>query len=101
MLHTFLALLNFVLLVFGEGAIRSTQIHPLPIDDPSIPGTTIHGSWKPDFLWAGKAWGIKINTQAPFVLKLNHNWIGSIPVGKHTIYGNHDPKKENGMAIWA
>jgi hypothetical protein len=85
-----LGLLSFVVIVLGEAAIRSTQRHPLSIKGPSIPGTTIHGSWGPDFLWMGKAWWIEVDTQTPLVLKLNHRWIGKIPIGKHNIYENHD-----------
>jgi hypothetical protein len=62
----------------------SMKIDGLPISNVSVTGT-----WKPDFLWMGKAWGIKIQSDEVLELKLDGRAY-VIPKGSHTIYSNHD-----------
>ncbi len=60
------------------------SIDGLPINNSSVTGT-----WMPDFLWAGKAWTIVIQSDAYLELTLDGR-VYIIPKGSHEIYSNHN-----------
>lgn len=79
----------FVFAVFVESSIRSRyggsmSINGLPINNASVTGT-----WMPDFLWAGKAWKIAVQSDDGLELSLDGR-VYIIPKGSHEIYSNHD-----------
>jgi hypothetical protein len=79
----------FVCAVIGDAWIRRTQTAELSIAGTSVKGAEISGAYVPDFLWAGRAWWIEIDTDRPLLLSLDE-WSGRIPVGVHKVYSNHD-----------
>lgn len=83
------ALLFLVCTVTGDAWIRGTQTSELSIAGTPVDGAEISGAYMPDFLWAGRAWWIEIDTDKPLLLSLDE-WSGRIPVGVHKVYSNHD-----------
>jgi len=84
-----IALALFFVAVIAEISIRSRYggamtVHGLPINNVSVTG-----SWIPDFLWSGKAWHLKIQTDDDLELSLDDK-IYIIPKGAHVVYSNHD-----------
>lgn len=60
------------------------SIDGLPVNNASVTGT-----WTPDFLWAGKAWRLEIQSDDDLELSLDGK-VYIIPKGSHEIYSNHD-----------
>ena len=83
------AFMFFVCAVLGDAWIRGTQTAELSIAGTPVDGADISGAYMPDFLWAGRAWWIDIDTDRPLLLTLDE-WTGRIPVGVHRVYSNHD-----------
>ncbi len=75
--------------IFGEEVIRAFQKEQMPVEGLPIKGVTVTSTWKPDFLWSGKAWLMTIQTDRILELQINH-WSGEVPIGEHKIFGNHD-----------
>jgi hypothetical protein len=78
-----------VTVIFIESAVRSHQGGNLPIDGLPIEKATVTGKWQPDFLWAGKAWWIEVESAVPLHVCID-GWQGKIPTGIHSLYSNHD-----------
>ncbi|MFN0127533.1 MAG: hypothetical protein ACKV19_12700 [Verrucomicrobiales bacterium] len=76
-------------LVMGEAWLRGMQREEMVIGGLPVEGARITGVYHPDFLWAGRAWEIRVETADPLVLTLDQ-WTGRIPAGNHTIFSNHD-----------
>ncbi len=84
-----IAVAVFVFAVFVESSIRSRYEGSMSID--GLPGNNASatGTWMPDFLWAGKAWKLEIQSDDDLELSLDgKDYI--IPKGSHEIYSNHD-----------
>lgn len=79
----------FLAIAFAEELIRSTQRESMHVNGLPLPNVQITAMWQPDFLWAGKAWWIDIETNVPLVIQLD-TWRGEVPSGKHKVFGNHD-----------
>ncbi len=75
--------------VLLEESIRQQTGGPIEISGLPIPGVQIAGQWHPDFLWTGRAWRIRIQTERSLRLQLDER-IYDIPSGDHTLYSNHD-----------
>jgi hypothetical protein len=96
------ALAIFVFAVFVESGIRSRYGSPMSIDGLPINNSSVTGTWLPDFLWAGKAWRLEIQTDDDLELKLDDK-VYIIPKGSHVIYSNHDHTntgKFGGQEFW-
>ncbi len=84
-----ISLAIFTLLIFVEPNIRGHYGGPMSIDGLPISNTNVAGAWIPDFLWAGKAWKLEIQSSIDLKLSLDDkDYI--IPKGSHIIYSNHD-----------
>jgi len=83
------ALAIFVFAVFVESSIRSRYGGPMSIDGLPINNASVTGKWMPDFLWAGKAWKIVIQSDDDLELSLDDR-VYIIPKGSHEIYSNHN-----------
>jgi hypothetical protein len=73
----------------AEEGIRSTQREDMPVHGLPLPDVQITAMQQPDFLWAGKAWWINVETRVPLVIHLD-DWKGEVPPGRHRIFSNHD-----------
>lgn len=83
------ALAIFVLAVFVESSIRSRYAGPMSINGLPINNASVTGTWMPDYLWAGKAWKIAVQSDDGLELSLDGS-VYIIPKGSHEIYSNHD-----------
>ncbi len=85
----------FLIVVFLASAVgvdamlRNYFGGPMKIDDLPISNVSVNGTWKPDFLWMGKAWRIEIQSDEALELKLDDRTY-VIPKGSHAVYSNHD-----------
>ena len=84
-----IALALFVFAVFVESSIRSRYERPMSIDGLPIKNASVTGTWMPDFLWAGKAWRLEIQSEDDLELILDDK-VYIVPKGSHEIYSNHD-----------
>lgn len=79
----------FALAVLVESSIRSRYGGPMSINGLPVNNASVTGTWMPDFLWAGKAWKIVIQSDDDLELSLDGRAY-IIPKGSHEIYLNHD-----------
>ena len=96
------ALAIFLFAVFVESGIRSVYGGPMSIDGLPLNNSSVTGTWMPDFLWAGKAWRLEIQTDDDLELKLDDK-VYIIPKGSHEVYSNHDHTntgKFGGQEFW-
>lgn len=84
-----IALAMFVFAVFVESNIRGRYGGPMSIDGLPVNNASVTGTWIPDFLWAGKAWRLEIQSDDDLELSLDDK-VYIIPKGSHEIYSNHD-----------
>lgn len=78
----------FAVALADEG-IRSIQRETMPVNGLPLPNIKVTAMRKPDFLWAGTAWWIDIETDTPLIIQLD-DWQGKVPAGRHKIFSNHD-----------
>ncbi|MEO0530893.1 MAG: hypothetical protein AAF266_10025 [Planctomycetota bacterium] len=84
-----LAGIFLVSILVADAMVRISAGGAMPINGPPLDGTKVNGQWHPDFLWAGKAWQIEIETTQRVRLSLDDkDYV--IPKGAHTLYSNHD-----------
>lgn len=84
--------LAVVLLAFAvivEESVRSRYGGPMSIHGLPLNNARVTGTWKPDFLWTGRAWIIEFQSHEGLELSLDGRTY-TIPKGSHTIYSNHD-----------
>jgi hypothetical protein len=80
----------FIAGVLTENYIRSLAREPIPVVISDNLTVKVEAHVQPDFLWAGKAWWIKITTRVPVRLDIDGEWEATIPPGTNTVYSNHD-----------
>ena len=73
----------------AEGFVRSKFGGAMTIAGVPIDGAKIEGTWQPDFLWAGKAWRIQVQCEAPLEILLDEKSY-VVPGGAHVLYSHHD-----------
>lgn len=79
----------FISFIILEEYLRARATAPIPVNDAAVPGTIITAASKPDFLWAGRAWWIHIDSPIPIELEIDSARV-KITEGKHRIFWNHD-----------
>lgn len=84
------AIVVFIVGVLVESYIRNLAREPIPVVISDNLAAEVEAHVQPDFLWAGKAWWIKITTRAPVQIDIDGEWKAIIPAGTNTIYSNHD-----------
>lgn len=80
----------FVALTLGEEYLRSLQARPIPVELATGLPASVSASQRPDFLWAGVAWHIEVNSTVPVELEVDGRTRIHLPAGETTIYSNHD-----------
>jgi len=88
-------LITFVLIVFIEAEIRYRATRKIPVDCSSVKGVKVTASVQPDFLWAGNAWHIDIETDKTVELDIDNKWQAKIPAGQHKIFYSSDATNTN------
>jgi hypothetical protein len=77
------------LAVVIEATVRNRFGGSMKINGAPISNVSVTGVWNPDFLWVGKAWSIKVQSDEALELRLDgRRYV--IPKGSHTVYSNHD-----------
>ncbi len=94
--------LIFLLGVFAEEYIRSLARKPIRVSIEESVHAKVSAHVQPDFMWIGKAWWIKIESEVPVAINLDGKWSAIIPPGTNTIFSNHDVNNTTkfGTNIW-
>lgn len=97
-----LAVLLFAGLVNIEARYREASREPIPISLDGGPAMKVAAYVKPDFLGAGEAWWIEIDSEVPLKVGIDGEWEGAVPTGRHRIESNHDVNNtgEYGERVW-
>lgn len=80
----------FVAGVLVESGLRRFSREPIPVVVADGLPAKVAAYVQPDFLWAGEAWWINIETEVPVQLVIDEAWEAKIPSGRHTVHSNHD-----------
>ncbi|MGL4229872.1 MAG: hypothetical protein ACRDAM_01045 [Casimicrobium sp.] len=87
--NLFLVAVFFAFVIVLDATLRNRFGGPMTIDGLPISNASVTGAWNPDFLWLGRAWSIKVQSDEALELKLDGRTY-VIPKGSHTVYSNHD-----------
>lgn len=88
-LGVLLGIVLLALVIVVDSAARSRLGGPMKIEGLPISNSSVMGTWKPDFLWTGRAWRIDVQSDENLELQLDgRKYV--VPKGFHTVYSNHD-----------
>jgi hypothetical protein len=83
-------LLLFGFVVVFDAYLRSRQETSIPVIFDGDFNGTVTARARPDFLWQGKAWYVKVESDNPVAIEFDGGWTAIVPPGENVIYHTHD-----------